>query len=93
MGGRTRRVVFCSCRIVSCVLYVVCCMSNGVCAVCVACQTDRGAQRETGTPLAKMLTGRMPKPGEERSRGGDGRVLQQLLCIRTGAYVNINNAG
>lgn len=97
MGGRTRRVVFCSCRIVSCVLHVVCCMLNGVCAVCVACQTDRGAQRETGTPLAKMLTGRMPKPGEEGGGagvgGGDGRVLQQLLCIRTGAYVYINNAG
>lgn len=69
-------------------------MLNGVCAVCVACQTDRGAQRETGTPLAKMLTGRMPKPGEERGGAGvggrDGRVLQQLLCIRTGAYIRVH---
>lgn len=75
MGGRTRRVVFCSCRIVSCVLYIVCCMLNGVCAVCVACQTDRGAQRETGTPLAKMLTGRMPNARRAawRSRGWRGR--------------------
>lgn len=78
-------------------LYVAWCVCCVLSAVCVACQTDRGVQRETGTPLAKMLTGRMPKLGEERDGagvgGGDGRVLQQLLCIRTGAYVYINNAG
>lgn len=46
MGGRTRRVVFCSCRIVYCVLYVVCCMVCVLCVVCCVCRLSdwqRGA--------------------------------------------------
>lgn len=55
----------------------VCCVLS---RVCVACQTDRGAQRKTGTPLAKMLTGRVPMPGKGAgSRGRRTRVAATAL--------------